>query len=280
MFAAVVFAIVVGLVAPQPTPWALASAPSDGPARSIGTYNRGCIGGARALALQGPGWRVMKPERARYFGHPVLLEVVSTLAGFVQSKRLGALRIGDLGQPRGGPAPSGHASHQTGLDVDIGYAVSPPAEGEYWRSMVDAPRGRVTADFGAAQLKLVRQAALDERVDRIFVNPVIKRTLCARAPKPEAERAWLRKVRPWWGHDEHMHVRLRCQSGSPDCQDQAALPEGDGCDKLSWWFTRRKRAPEPVAPPEPAPAPNPKPARPLPPPACDAVLAAAPGDLR
>ena len=276
MLVDVAFAVLVGLVAPQPTPWAQATSASAGPARSVGTYNRGCIGGARALALKGPGWRVMKPERVRYFGHPVLLDVVHTLAGFVKSKRLGALRVGDLGQPRGGPAPSGHASHQTGLDVDIGYALAPPAEGEYWRSMVEGPRGRVTPDFGASQLKLVRQAALDERVDRIFVNPVIKRTLCARAPKPEAERAWLRKVRPWWGHDEHMHVRLRCQSGSPECDDQAALPEGDGCDRLGWWFAKRKRQPEPLPKPDPAPEPKPKPARPLPPPECDAVLAAPP----
>jgi penicillin-insensitive murein endopeptidase len=142
--------------------------------------------------------------------------------------------------------------------------------------MVEGPRGRVTPDFGPAQLKLVRQAALDERVDRIFVNPVIKRTLCARAAKPEAERAWLRKVRPWWGHDEHMHVRLRCPSGSPECDDQAALPEGDGCDRLGWWFAKRKRQPEPPPKPDPAPEPKPKPARPLPPPECDAVLAAPP----
>jgi penicillin-insensitive murein endopeptidase len=98
----------------------------------------------------------------------------------------------------------------------------------------------------------------------------------AQPAKPEAERAWLRKVRPWWGHDEHMHVRLRCPSGSPECDNQAALPEGDGCDRLGWWFAKRKRQPEPPPKPDPAPEPKPKPARPLPPPECDAVLAAAP----
>ena len=43
-------------------------------------------------------------------------------------------------------------------------------------------------------------------------------------------------MRPWWGHDDHFHVRLACPADSPECTPQAPLPPGDGCDALAWWF--------------------------------------------
>jgi penicillin-insensitive murein endopeptidase len=55
-------------------------------------------------------------------------------------------------------------------------------------------------------------------------------------------REWLRKVRPWWGHDDHFHVRLSCPPDSPECTPQPALPAGDGCEALAWWFNPRAQA--------------------------------------
>src|ERR1019366_5630748 len=50
-------------------------------------------------------------------------------------------------------------------------------------------------------------------------------------------RAWMAKIRPWWGHNYYFHVRLSCPSGSPQCRGQAPPPPGDGCGKeLDWWF--------------------------------------------
>ena len=52
------------------------------------------------------------------------------------------------------------------------------------------------------------------------------------------------KIRPWWGHNYHFHVRLLCPSGSPQCREQAPPPPGDGCGKqLDWWFTEEARHP-------------------------------------
>jgi penicillin-insensitive murein endopeptidase len=222
-------------------PWSTATSPAPGPPRSIGGYSRGCIAGASTLPLEGPGWRVMKPARNRYYGHPQLIEVVQRLGGFVNAESLGELRVGDLGQPRGGPAPSGHASHQSGLDADLGYALGARAPGDYWVPMIDRKAMKVLPAFGEAQLRLVREAAMDPRVDRLFVNPVLKQALCERAPKDPAARAWLRRVRPWWGHDEHFHIRLACPTDSPRCAPQAPLAEGDGCGGLDWWFAEKKR---------------------------------------
>src|SRR5262245_35344961 len=102
-----------------PTPWARVRAPTRGPARAIGGYSAGCIAGAVALPKTGAGYRVAKPERNRVFGHPRLIGLIRDLGKQWRAAHLGALAVGDLSQPRGGPAPSGHASHQTGLDADV-----------------------------------------------------------------------------------------------------------------------------------------------------------------
>ncbi|RUZ01671.1 penicillin-insensitive murein endopeptidase, partial [Mesorhizobium sp. M7A.F.Ca.CA.001.12.2.1] len=53
------------------------------------------------------------------------------------------------------------------------------------------------------------------------------------------DRGWLRKIRPFWGHDYHFHMRIGCQPGSPGCKAQEATPDDDGCgEPLAWWFTQ------------------------------------------
>ncbi|MEO1603354.1 MAG: penicillin-insensitive murein endopeptidase, partial [Pseudomonadota bacterium] len=60
------------------------------------------------------------------------------------------------------------------------------------------------------------------------------------------DRAWLRKIRPWWGHDAHFHVRLSCPAGAQGCENQAPPPPGDGCDEtLAWWFSDEALNPKP-----------------------------------
>ena len=91
------------------------------------------------------------------------------------------------------------------------------------------------ATWTAAHVALLKSAAEDPAVVRIFVNAAIKKALCRAAAA--GDRDWLRKVRPMWGHDYHFHVRLSCPSDSPDCKPQLPPPPGDGCDHaLDWWF--------------------------------------------
>ena len=216
---------------PQALVWSRVRAPSGGAAQAIGGYSAGCIEGAVALPTQGGGYRVARPERGRTFGHPLLISVIRDLGRRLQRLHLPLLAVGDLAQPRGGPAPTGHASHQTGLDVDLWFV--PPA-GKETVSMVDAAHARPSARFDAAVARQLELAASDARVDRIFVNPVLKRALCGSAV---GARDWLRKLRPWWGHADHFHVRLACPADSPGCVPQPPLPPGDGCDTLAWWFS-------------------------------------------
>ena len=86
-------------------PWATVRTPAEGPARAIGGYSRGCVAGAKQLPLKGRGYRIGRPERGRFFGHPALVDFILDLAKGARKGRLGPLVIGDLGQPRGGPAP-------------------------------------------------------------------------------------------------------------------------------------------------------------------------------
>jgi penicillin-insensitive murein endopeptidase len=214
------------------TGWSRAKTPAKGPALAIGGYSAGCVQGARELPFEGPNYAVMKPERRRNFGHPALIDFVVQLGASLEERHLGPLGVGDLGQARGGPAPNGHASHQNGLDVDLWF--SPGVPGGTQEPMVDLLTQKPSPYYGERVPVLLELAAKDPRVARFFVNAVIKRELCEKAT---GDRTWLAKLRPWYGHHEHFHVRLGCPAGSPECQPQPAIAAGDGCGELDWWLS-------------------------------------------
>ena len=254
--------------------WAALSLPTAGPSRSIGGTSLGCIAGAVPLPQEGPGWQAIRVSRNRHWGHPAAISLVEHVAGRARAAGLPDLWIGDIGQARGGPLPWGHASHQTGLDVDIWLDLRakprvPAAQREDISipSLVSPDGDQVDpARWTRRHAELIRIAAEAPGVDRVLVNAAIKRRLCA----DHRGETWLRRVRSWRGHDSHMHVRLRCPAGSPDCRDIAPPPPGDGCDAtLEWWFTEDARRP-------PVPRPGPVPRLPQ---ACAPVLSApaAPG---
>src|SRR3989440_9105535 len=98
----------------------LATSPAPGPARPIGDYTKGCVAGAVQLPADGPNWQVMRPSRNRAWGHPVLVGFLQRVASSLPTTAgWPGLLVGDIGQPRGGPMLTGHASHQVGLDADI-----------------------------------------------------------------------------------------------------------------------------------------------------------------
>jgi penicillin-insensitive murein endopeptidase len=225
------------------TPWSRVKTPSTGEPQAIGDYSGGCVQGAHALPLEGEGYQAMHPSRLRHFGHPSLIDFVMQLGKGARAAQLTDVLIADLSQPRGGRAMGGHASHQSGLDVDIWY-IGPDQPGalstsqrEQMRalSVLDGKRGTIRKRWAARVTKLLQLTTADARVERVFVHPIIKRELCA---LPGSERAWLAKLRPWYGHDDHFHVRLACPEGSPDCTPQARVGGGDGCgEELAWWFS-------------------------------------------
>jgi penicillin-insensitive murein DD-endopeptidase len=234
-----------------PMTWGEVLSPAPGTPRPIGSYTAGCVQGAIPLPLDGSGYQVMRPQRRRFFGHPVLIRYLQELGAATHQQELGMLLIGDLGQPRGGPMPSGHRSHQIGLDADIWFWL--PNDGMVLsvadRETVGAPSMLTTAGrvldaqlWSPRQAEVLRLAVGFDVVARIFVNPVIKKAMCEQFPGA----SWLQKLRPWWGHDDHFHVRLRCPAGQIACRDQDSLPAGDGCGvELDWWFSEEARTPPP-----------------------------------
>ena len=260
-------ALVASSTALAATPWQKITQPISGSPQSIGAFANGCIVGAQPLPLQADTYQVMRTDQRRYFGHPDLVQFIQRLGNQVQQHGMGTMLIGDMGMPAGGRFNGGHASHQSGLDVDI-FLQLPKVR---WSSaqllkpqaldLVAADGKRVVPTLWKPEIgQLIKLAAEDKEVTRIFVNPAIKQQLCLEAG---SDRDWLRKVRPWFQHRAHMHVRLKCPANSLECEEQASPPAGDGCGaELQSWFE----------PPKPGTTKPVKKTPPPLPPSCQALL--------
>ena len=234
---------------------------------AIGSYANGCAAGLVRLPETGPTWQAMRLSRNRNWGHPDAIAYVQDLSRTATQIGWPGLYIGDISQPRGGPMTSGHASHQIGLDIDIW--MLPPrrlnlsvAERESISSISVRTEDQrsVNSNWTRQHHELLKQAASDPRVDRIFVAAAVKIEMCKTATR--ADTPWLQKIRPAVGHNYHFHVRLRCPQGNRHCVTQTPTVRelsngGNGCDEtLQWWVTdflnppRRERT-EPSEDPAP-----------------------------
>jgi penicillin-insensitive murein endopeptidase len=233
-------------------------------ARAIGAYSKGCLAGGVALPINGPDWQVMRLSRNRNWGHPRLIDYLERLASDARAfDDWPGLLVGDLSQPRGGPMLTGHTSHQIGLDADIWLTPMPD------RILTDQEREDIiaismlkdpfTVDpevWTPERTKLIKRAASYPQVHRIFVHPAIKKILCEQAG--DKNRRWLAKVRPWWNHYYHFHVRLSCPPGIAGCANQKPVAGSDGCgtEIKNWYAMLRKsaiwRANQPPTPAKPA----------------------------
>jgi penicillin-insensitive murein endopeptidase len=236
--------------------------PANLQARSIGFYAKGCLAGAVALPVNGKTWQVMRLSRNRNWGHPTLVSFLERLAEKAPKVGWNGLLMGDMSQARGGPMLTGHTSHQVGLDADIWLTPMPDRtlsreEREEMSATMVVAQDRLDVDKGIwtpGHVGIIRAAAEDPIVERIFVNAAIKKALCRDAGP--TNRSWLRKVRPWWGHDYHFHVRIKCPGDSPECKPQEGHLESEGCSAgdFAYWFKDSVlHPPPPKEPPKPRP---------------------------
>src|ERR1700687_3462179 len=253
--------------------------PAALPTRVIGFYAKGCVAGAEALPINGETWQVMRLSRNRNWAHPDMVALLERLAAKA-NKDAGwpGILVGDMSQPRGGPMITGHASHQVGLDADIWLTPMPNRrlsreEREEISAVMMVRPDRLDIDPHAwtpNHLTVIRAAAQEPSVQRIFVNAAIKKALCREA---KGDRSWLAKVRPMYGHDYHFHVRIKCPPGANGCESQPEPAASEGCSAadLAYWFKDSIILPKPSKEP-----PKPKPPMTLAqlPAACRQVLAA------
>lgn len=225
---------------------------NGGPAAAIGGYSRGCASGNVQLPETGPTWQAMRLSRNRNWGHPQLVDFLVGLSQQATQYGWPGLYIGDMSQPMGGPMTSGHASHQIGLDADIwmlppsSLQLTPRQRENLSSQSVVAKNGLGPSPlWSGSHHAIIRAAAMDPRVARIFVDPVAKVMMCN---SERGNRAYLRKIRPINNHDYHFHVRLACPNGG--CENQAAPPPGDGCAEAEQWIKNRINPP-PAPPADP-----------------------------
>ena len=242
--------------------------PADLTPMPIGTYALGCLAGAQALPITGPSWQVMRLSRNRNWAHPAMVNVLERIAAEAKEKDgWNGLLVGDMAQPRGGPMLTGHASHQTGLDADVWFTPMPDhvmsaaeRESKVPLEMVKNYKELNTDNWSESRAELIHTVASQPEVARIFVNPPIKAELCKWG---KGDRSWLAKVRPYFGHTFHFHVRINCPAGAKTCKNQwvPKPDDGTGCGKeLAYWQSDalwNPPKPKPGTPPPPKPIPKP-----------------------
>ncbi|MEK6579867.1 MAG: penicillin-insensitive murein endopeptidase, partial [Bdellovibrionota bacterium] len=134
---------------------------------------------------------------------------------------------------------AGHASHQNGLDADLSYfrvdhreQIPGTGDGFDESFVVD---GKITPNFDSRRnWELIQFMVSSGIVTRIFVDPMIKHTLCqwAGTDQNQSITETLRVLRPYSNHRAHMHVRIACPKESPRCTAQVPPPPGDGCGEV------------------------------------------------
>jgi hypothetical protein len=165
----------------------------------------------------GVGYVVRHPTRA--FGERYVVEYLRHSIAEVHAlyPNVPTLAIGDISAEHGGKI-SDHVSHQTGVDVDVGF---------YFRTTVEhfvtaGPTFDLEANW-ALLAAFARTAALDDGVKMIFLDYDIQRRLYDFARQrgtPERELEFMFQyprgrdelsglVRHWPGHDNHFHVRFK-----------------------------------------------------------------------
>jgi penicillin-insensitive murein endopeptidase len=224
--------------------------PANMQARAIGFYSKGCLAGGMALPVNGPTWQVMRLSRNRNWGHPELIQMLERLAAKAPKLGWNGLLVGDMAQARGGPMMTGHASHQIGLDADVWLTPMPDRELTRLEREEMMSTNVVREDWldvdaklwTPAHFQIIRAAAQDPKVERILVNPAIKKALCREAG---TDRSWLHKVRPWYYHNYHFHIRIGCPADSPTCKGQPPAGDDDGCGaELKNWLSAKLLKPD------------------------------------
>lgn len=217
---------------------------AHGVSEPVGNYNNGCIFNSHSLQISTEHYQVAHPKKMRYFGDESMIRFIERYSRTVHKNGIGSVLVGDVSTKYGGRLNTGHASHQNGLDVDIEFYLdrinSRDLDKPHANILVNKGKQTTNSLFNRKYYDLIMLAAKDPLVERIFVSPAIKVKMCDMT-RDESMHKYLHKIRPWFGHTEHFHVRLKCPSHAYDCERQDPIPEmftiaEEKEDALSWFL--------------------------------------------
>jgi LysM repeat protein len=203
---------------PEPKP-VTASAPAT-IAGSFGMPWDGELFGGAQLP-RGDGYRVRRPDLA--YGAPHVVDHLRHSIGEVRAlyPEVHTLAIGDLSAEHGGKLAS-HKSHQSGLDVDVGFYFTQVPEGYPDRFAPADDTLDVQATW-ALVTAFARTTDLDDGVSIMFLDYAVQKRLYQWAQKrgtpesdlehlfqyPHGKDAQTGLIRHWPNHADHVHVRFK-----------------------------------------------------------------------
>ncbi|WPU65433.1 penicillin-insensitive murein endopeptidase [Peredibacter starrii] len=206
-----------------------------------GFYSKGTILFAQQLPLEGEGFMRLFVHRDRGFGSLEMLNLIkrAALEMNLRYPMRDRMQLGDIAQMKGGQI-SRHNSHQNGLDADIAYfrvngmEQLPDVFDGFNEDMVI--NGKISENFDFERnWELMKTLHRYGKVQRIFVDEVVKREVCHHAisiGEHDEHVEVLRSLRPFDNHKHHMHVRIRCPDTAKKCVAQEETPAGSGCELL------------------------------------------------
>jgi penicillin-insensitive murein endopeptidase len=196
-------------------------------ALSVGSPTDGALEGGVPVEPS-PHLSLRWPDGPRW-ALPRLVRMLHRAARRVEQRHPGSiLLVGELSNRDGGEL-SGHASHESGRDVDIGFYYI-DASGRSVRTdrlMRVGSHGRVADDRrlrfdDARNWRLIEAILTDSEVvvQNMFLADALSRRLLAFAERSGVSKRILRRARaalrqPSSGppHDDHLHVRIACPPG-------------------------------------------------------------------
>jgi penicillin-insensitive murein endopeptidase len=204
----------------------------------IGSYSNGSIQNSVNLPEEGNGFMRLFVDRNRGWGSKELVSMIIETSSEINQlfPDKDRLQVGDLGAQTGGQI-SRHGSHQNGLDVDLTYYRNNEREqgAEHTNGFTElmVKDGKLSKNFDIPRnWELMKTLHKHGKIQRIFVDAVIKTELCKYSKRVEDYRDYsevLRSLRPYQNHADHLHVRLYCPPEAQECVAQEEVPVGPGC---------------------------------------------------
>lgn len=190
----------------------------------VGNYSSGCLVNGIQVNGDSPFYQLYHPQNQRHYADISMISFLERYSRKVRQAGIDSVLVGDISSRYGGPFNKGHASHQIGLDVDIEFNHRRLPQSRLTTKgnaqvLVNPGAQTVNSNFNRKYYDMLMIAARDPEVERIFVSPAIKVAVCDMT-KDEREQPFLRKIRPWYGHTEHFHIRLRCPDHAHSCVRQ------------------------------------------------------------